>query len=94
MKIYFFEKSNLENDVQVCLDLLSAQVLDIEEEKKYSVILHNDPINGVDFVVRVIRSVFNYPTSKSIWLMLKAHFTGKSTLWVGSLHEAQEKKLQ
>ncbi len=55
---------------------------------KYSVILHNDPINGVDFVTRVINEVFGYSTGKAFWLMLKAHVTGKSTLWVGPQKDA------
>ena len=55
---------------------------------KYSVILHNDPINGVDYVTRVITEVFGYGTARAFWLMLKAHVTGKSTLWVGPKDEA------
>ena len=63
-----------------------------EKLGKYAVILHNDPINGVDYVTKVIKNVFGYSTSKAIWLMLKAHFTGKSILWSGSNVEASRKK--
>ena len=59
----------------------------------YSVILHNDPINGVEFVTKVIKDVFNYSTRKALWLMFKAHFTGKSILWAGEYSKAKNKKL-
>ena len=65
-----------------------------EIEPRYAVILHNDPINGVDFVVRVINKVFGYGFAKAVWLMLKAHTTGKSTLWLGGKHEADSKKFK
>lgn len=70
---------------------------DIKEELNkgnYVVILHNDPINGVDFVTKVIKEVFGYSTRKAIWLMLKAHFTGSSQLWIGAEVEALKKRNQ
>src|SRR5262245_41404705 len=57
----------------------------------YAVILHNDDINGMDFVVGVLRKVFNYGRMKSIWLMLKAHATGRAVVWSGSLEVAELK---
>ena len=63
-----------------------------EPSGKYVVVLHNDPINGVDFVVKVIKAVFGYPTQKAIWLMLKAHFSGSSLLWSGPYEQAVDKR--
>ena len=70
------------------------KLLKYEKLGKYAVILHNDPINGVDYVAKVIKNVFGYGASKAIWLMLKAHFTGKSILWFGSNAEAVKKRDQ
>lgn len=74
------------------IDKELKELFQTEKSKKFAVILHNDPVNGVEYVTKVIKDVFNYSVSKSIWLMLKAHFTGKSTLWIGSQKKAEEKK--
>ncbi len=68
------------------------ELSDTEHEGKFAVVLHNDPLNGVEFVTKVIKSVFGYGTSKAIWLMLKAHVTGSSVLWVGPKSIATEKQ--
>ena len=39
----------------------------------YAVILHNDDLNGMDFVVGVLRKVFGYTVPKCFELMLEAH---------------------
>jgi len=65
---------------------------EVEPSGKYAVVLHNDAVNGVEFVTRVIKSVFGYPSSKAIWLMLKAHFSGSAMLWSGSYNKAIAKK--
>ena len=57
----------------------------------YAVILHNDDFNGMDFVVNVLRKVFGYAAEKCIELMLEAHKTGRSVVWVGPLEVAELK---
>jgi ATP-dependent Clp protease adaptor protein ClpS len=92
MNTIFFEKDH-------SIDLVSKELVDTkinelfktEPAGKFGLVLHNDPINGVDFVTRVIKSVFGYPTRKAIWLMLKAHFSGSSLLWTGPKEEALSK---
>src|SRR5438046_6694813 len=46
-----------------------------KRQPPYAVILHNDDINGFDYVVGVLRKVFNYGRMKAFWLTLKAHVT-------------------
>ena len=69
-----------------------------EQEAKllppYAVILHNDDLNGMDFVVGVLKKVFKYSTTKCIALMLKVHFSGSSAIWTGSLEVAELKAEQ
>ena len=60
----------------------------------YAVILHNDSVNGFDFVVRTLRKVFRYGTAKAFWLTLKAHVSGRSVVWSGSLEVAELKAEQ
>ncbi len=57
----------------------------------YAVVLHNDEVNGIDYVVRTIRKVFGYGMTKAIWLTLKAHTTGRSHLWTGHKEHAEFK---
>jgi ATP-dependent Clp protease adaptor protein ClpS len=57
----------------------------------YAVILHNDDHNGADYVVNVLRKVFGYTVEKSEELMMEAHKTGRSAVWVGAMEVAELK---
>lgn len=57
----------------------------------YAVILHNDDLNGMDFVVEVLMKVFSYTAEKCIPLMMQAHETGRSVVWVGAMEVAELK---
>ena len=93
MTISFFDidkSSDFESKEYV--DSKIKELCEVEPSGKFGVVLHNDPINGVDFVTRVIKSIFGYTTRKAIWLMFKAHFSGTSSLWSGSYNQALGKK--
>lgn len=83
-----FDDVTVDFDITTRLDELSKH----SQPKIYAVILHNDPVNSVEYVTEVIRDVFGYRTRKAVWLMLKAHITGKSRLWSGPLESAESKK--
>lgn len=92
MSYFYFEiDKELDQASKLKIDTKLKELLQTEEPGTFSVILHNDPINGVDYVTGIIKEVFGYSTAKAIWLMLKAHFTGKSSLWSGSYEQANEK---
>ncbi len=57
----------------------------------YAVILHNDDINTMEFVVAVLRKVFGYTVEKCVELMLEAHEKGKAAVWIGALEVAELK---
>lgn len=57
----------------------------------YAVILHNDDVNGMEFVVNVLRKVFGYSAEKCLDLMMEAHKTGRSVVWIGTLEVAELK---
>jgi ATP-dependent Clp protease adaptor protein ClpS len=92
--IYFDVDRELKEKTRLDIDPKVRALFELEDLGLYSVILHNDPINEVDFVVDIIRRVFGYSLSKAIWLMLKAHFSGKSILWSGSKSDATKKMKQ
>ncbi len=57
----------------------------------YAVILHNDDLNTMEFVVLVLRKVFGYTLTKCVELMVEAHEKGRAAVWVGSLEVAELK---
>lgn len=92
MSVWYFDiDQGLDASSKNALDQKLDELLQSDKPGSYGVVLYNDPINGVDFVTKVIKEVFGYSTSKAIWLMLKAHFTGKSLLWCGPHKEARHK---
>jgi ATP-dependent Clp protease adaptor protein ClpS len=76
------------------IDIKLKELAETAHPRRFAVVLHNDPVNNVDFVVRVIKKVFGYGTAKAIRLMLAAHFSGKSILWTGPQQEAIAKQQQ
>ncbi|QEH33034.1 ATP-dependent Clp protease adapter protein ClpS [Aquisphaera giovannonii] len=60
----------------------------------YAVVLHNDDVNGLGFVVNVLRRVFGYRPLKAFRLAITAHVRGRSTVWVGTLEVAELKAEQ
>jgi ATP-dependent Clp protease adaptor protein ClpS len=62
-----------------------------KRQPPYAVILHNDDVNTVVFVVEVLQKVFGYPLEKCVQLMLEAHHTGRSMVWSGTLELAELK---
>jgi ATP-dependent Clp protease adaptor protein ClpS len=55
----------------------------------YVVVLHNDDLNTVDFVISVLRKVFNYDRPKAVQLTFQAHHAGRAPVWTGNLEVAE-----
>lgn len=62
-----------------------------KRQPPYAVILHNDDVNTMQFVIFVLRKVFGYTVEKCLQLMLEAHETGRSVVWTGALEVAELK---
>ena len=60
----------------------------------YAVILHNDSINGFDYVITVLKKVFHYGSATAFMMTLRAHLSGRSLVWSGSLEVAELKAEQ
>lgn len=65
-----------------------------KQQPPYSVVLHNDSINGFGWVVGVVRKTFRYSMGKAFLITLRAHCFGRSVAWVGSLEVAEFKAQQ
>jgi ATP-dependent Clp protease adaptor protein ClpS len=53
-------------------------VAETELEPPYRVLIHNDDVTPMEFVIAVLRSVFSLSTRAATAVMLEAHFTGVS----------------
>ena len=55
----------------------------------WNVLVWDDPVNLMSYVVYVFRSHFGYSDAKARTLMLEVHHQGRSIVFTGSLEEAE-----
>lgn len=55
----------------------------------WRVIVLNDPVNLMSYVVMVFRKVFGFNETKAKKHMMEVHQLGKSVLWIGEREEAE-----
>ncbi|MBC2594750.1 ATP-dependent Clp protease adapter ClpS [Ruficoccus amylovorans] len=60
-----------------------------EADLPWLVVVMNDPVNLMDYVVMVFRRVFGYDLAKARKHMLEVHEEGRSVLWSGSREQAE-----
>ena len=75
-------RSDLEPRPDVVADDLAKSDEDAEREELWRVILHNDPITPMEYVVPVLIDIFGLGATRATWVMLRAHFRGRA--FVGS----------
>ena len=56
---------------------------------RWKVVVHNDPVNLMSYVVMVFQRVFGYPREKARRHMLEVHEQGRSVLWSGEREVAE-----
>ena len=64
-------------------------VAETELEPPYKVLIHNDDVTPMDFVLAVLRSVFTLSSRDAMAVMLEAHFTGISYVMTLPFEEAK-----
>lgn len=62
-----------------------------KKQPLYSVVLHNDHVNGFDHVIRSLCKVFRFSPTKAFVLTFQAHEAGKSLVWTGMREHAELK---
>lgn len=55
----------------------------------WKVVVRNDPVNLMSYVVMVFRRVFGYDESRARKHMLEVHHEGRSVLWTGHREAAE-----
>lgn len=63
--------------------------LEEELDLPWKVIVLNDPVNLMSYVVMVFRKVFGYDEQKATKHMREVHELGKSVLWTGGREQAE-----
>jgi len=63
-------------------NLKEKERIDLQEPRKFKVIIHNDDFTTMDFVVEVLLKVFRYDHLKAEALMLTVHKAGKATVGI------------
>lgn len=72
-------------DVTLDPDVQVLESLDIP----WKVVVHNDPINLMDYVTKVFMRIFGYPREKAERHMMEVHKAGKSIVWTGERERAE-----
>ncbi|QEL20093.1 ATP-dependent Clp protease adaptor ClpS [Limnoglobus roseus] len=62
-----------------------------KRQPPYAVILHNDDLSTMEFVVTVLRKVFGYTVEKCVQMMLEAHNQNRCVVWTGTMELAELK---
>lgn len=57
--------------------------------KPWNVIVHDDPVTLMSYVVMVFRKTFGYPQMKAHTLMMEVHTKGRSIVWTGARERAE-----
>lgn len=74
------------------LPIPEIQNLTNEEDQLDSVwhvIVLNDPVNLMSYVVMVFKKIFGFDESKATKYMLEVHQKGRSTVWTGNRERAE-----
>ncbi|MEY4245040.1 MAG: ATP-dependent Clp protease adapter ClpS [Verrucomicrobiota bacterium] len=55
----------------------------------WNVIVHDDPVNLMEYVTYVIMKILGYDEKKATQLMLQVHELGRSVVWSGEREPAE-----
>jgi len=73
------------------IDMELLVISDAELEKPYRVIIENDDVTPMDFVVAVLVTIFQLTVDQAADVMLEAHHSGHALVAVMPLQEAQDR---
>lgn len=72
------------------IQIIEEEQEETELEPLYRVLIHNDNVTPMDFVVQILTTVFYLPNDKAIDIMMTAHITGIS--YVQTLPKSEAEK--
>lgn len=62
---------------------------DLDLQRPWQVVVWNDPVNLMSYVVWVFRKLFGYPVEVATRLMLQVHHEGRAVVSSGPLEKAE-----
>jgi ATP-dependent Clp protease adaptor protein ClpS len=57
--------------------------------RPWNVIVHDDPVTTMVYVVKTFMAIFSYSQPKAYRLMMEVHSTGRSVVWTGDREQAE-----
>ena len=60
-----------------------------ELDVPWNVIVHDDPVNLVKYVIYVLMKIFGYNEKKSTVMTMQVHRQGRSVVWSGEREKAE-----
>ena len=70
-------------------EILELPSVELEHEPVWHVVVLNDPVNLMNYVVMVFRKVLGYDETKATKHMLEVHEKGRSVVWTGNRERAE-----
>jgi ATP-dependent Clp protease adaptor protein ClpS len=55
----------------------------------WNVLVHDDPVNLMGYVTRVLMRIFGYPENRAAAMMMEIHQRGRSIVWSGGREKAE-----
>ena len=72
-------------DTDTLTKTLESTALDVP----WNVIVHDDPVNLMQYVTYVLMKIFGYDEKKAGVLMMQVHQLGRSVVWTGEREKAE-----
>jgi ATP-dependent Clp protease adaptor protein ClpS len=72
------------------IEIIEEQQEETELEPLYRVIIHNDDVTPMDFVVQILKTIFYLSNAKAAEIMLTAHYYG--TAYVQTLPKSEAER--
>ncbi len=72
-------------------DVITEEQTSTEQalETPWNVIVHNDPINLMEYVTKVFMKLFGFSRKKAEVHMMEVHQKGRSVVWTGAREKAE-----
>jgi ATP-dependent Clp protease adaptor protein ClpS len=67
---------SMKNESAPDIQILEEQEQETELEPLYRILIHNDHVTPMDFVVQILKTVFYLANDRALEIMMTAHITG------------------
>jgi ATP-dependent Clp protease adaptor protein ClpS len=76
--------------MQILPEIQIVEETDVQLEPLHRVIIHNDDVTPMDYVVHILKTIFYQSNTRAAEIMLAAHFYG--TAWVQTLPKSEAER--